>query len=236
MTFAVSLQYEGGVVFGADTLISHGLANQNPAFSHYENKIYQWTGRDHSLLMTGAGDVATIKTIFEALVEDVGREEGPPEEPNSLIGGIKASFKEKLQLYLPNSPQTVTSIILAFSARPWRGLVLRSDDWTLNTAKDVEFCGLGENSLVRFLADSFYYHKMRMNEAIVLAIFLVWAAKKYCPQYCAGETNIEVLEVGGDLDCSYISKEEIERVEDLIKKTGPGNMKALLDEAAQNIK
>ena len=77
--------------------------------------------------------------------------------------------------------------------------MLKTDGLIVSPARPVEVFGIGENSLVRFLIDTLHDpNGQTLEEVSALAAFVVAAAKKYCPQYCGGETTV--------VGCPYLSQ------------------------------
>jgi 20S proteasome alpha/beta subunit len=85
--------------------------------------------------------------------------------------------------------------------------LIKFDGKGLHTAHNVSFLGIGDSSLVRFLADTMYSPEMTTKEALDLGIYIVHKAEQYI-DHCGGP--IDVLTLNESCACTLLSELEVQ--------------------------
>jgi len=71
-----------------------------------------------------------------------------------------------------------------------------------------------------------------LYQLAALAGFVVYAAKRYCPQYCGGQTDIYMLPKRYSWNTLPVSEEKINALEAILAQKPPECLAGLINEAA----
>ncbi len=214
MTIAVGFECNEGFVLGADRLITHGRPNESGSFAHNELKVFKIESVDVSAVVCGSGDAVLLRPIAESFLGKI--------ELNKVNAQIDVSVaKQILEETLNEFSAKINSIpdlslLMAIATYEGSSLFLRSDGLVVYPASSTEVLGIGETSLVRYLIESVYRPDLSLTQVIALTTIVIYVAKKYCPQYCGGLTDIRVLPKQFDL---FNSIEVDVRIVDAIEKS-----------------
>jgi 20S proteasome alpha/beta subunit len=192
VTIAAGFRCNDGIVLCADRLITHGGPNESGSFAHYAPKVFALENESRfGAIACGAGDASLIRPIAESFLTALKNCQQPDEIRMSLcksiLEGVLNDFAEKLA----NIPEV--HLLIAASDNKGKQQFLRCEGLIVHPANNIEILGLGENSAVRYLIDSIYKEDMDISELATLATLVVYVAKKYCPQYCGGQTDVYMI-------------------------------------------
>jgi len=253
MTIAAGFQCTEGFVLCADEQMSHGDASQTGSFANNERKVFGCSGSAFSAAICGAGlDGNFLRPAAERILEGLQSKEreelntSQEEEEADLYAalasgweppswqterlGITARQLEELAQTLGAAPNLL--LLVAIVGTEGRYQFLKTDGLLVHRAKPTpEVVGIGETSLVHYLIDSLYRDDLPLGQMAALAIFVVAAAKRYCPQYCGGPTDVQLLRLK-DHSLHVLSREQIGSVERLFWEGSRKNLRPLLNQAA----
>jgi len=214
MTMAGSLHFKDGVVVFADQLISRGQTNE-ALFASYQCKLrYTEIYGVYSAIMVGSGNDHVISAVIDDTFQNLARnltEHGekyvlPPDTPKIVLEEALNRVYEKI------TPSDGATFILALHVRDAAIRTFRADDKVVHRSKPLDIIGIGENSLMSFISDHLYRDVLDYREAVSLAILLGFEAKRYCPQYCGGLTDVAVLRTTQQ-PIMVVSEKEVGEVE-----------------------
>jgi 20S proteasome alpha/beta subunit len=192
LTIAAGFRCNDGIVLCADRLITHGGPNESGSFSHYEPKVFAIEDySSFSAIACGTGNASLIRPIAESFLTALQNCQQPADIRMSLCKSIMQDTLNDFFGKLAEIPDV--HLLIAASDDKGRQQFLRCEGLIVHDANDIEILGLGENSAVRYLIDSIYRKDMDQSELATLATLIVHVAKKYCPQYCGGETDIHMI-------------------------------------------
>jgi 20S proteasome alpha/beta subunit len=255
MTIAIAMRCEDGCVFCTDTQISHGLSTEYGAFAHFERKIHGTEGHRFAAGLCAAGEASLIKPFAQSLMNRLQRRkdsdererEQNPEYEKDLIdsylqgwtweGSNEAAVNAELEglaTRIGRNPELAT--VIGFADVDNRLQLIKTDGLVTCAAGPLEILGIGEMSLVHYLTDSMYRPRMSMQHGAALAIFVVAVAKKYCPQYCSGSTDVSLLCTDrAKPRWGRMSPSTVTELEEFFWKSGCTHLRKLLDEAAEKL-
>lgn len=228
MTMAAAFECQDGYVLCADRLMTHGKHTEFGSFAHYEKKVFVLNDIDFAIAMCGSGDTLIMRAVANSVIGKLKDENNRP----TLVSAFEETLSEttaKLGL-APDTSFILTSVTESGEAQS-----LRADGLLVQRSSEVEILGIGETSLVRYLIDSAYTFDMSLNELSALAAFIVYAAKKYCPQYCNGQTDVCVLPRKFMWDKIPMSEEKINELESFFAAKMPEQIKKIVQEAADKL-
>jgi len=251
LTIAVALRCSEGFVLCADTQMSHGTPEEYGSFAHYDRKVFGTQGRNFAAGLCAAGDGVLIKPFATAFLgrlqrreddEDRERETNPNYEQEladdyargsrTWAGDNLAALRGELEdtkARIDHAPDL--TMIVGVVGGSGHFQLLRAEGLMVCPAGPVEILGIGETSLVRFLTDSLYREDLTMRQAVALGVFVVAAAKKYCPQYCGWDAHAHKLLVNGHR-WEAVKSETVGWIEEMFDTEGPTHLRKLLDRAA----
>lgn len=232
MTMAASVRFADGVLVCADRMMTKGQTSE-AMFASYQRKLEHIEGKAFDAIMVGSGDDDVIRAVIDETTNLLPRAQQRYETEYFLPSEeIKRQFDVALsEVYEKASPSQGANLILAVHTIDKQIRTFRSEGKIASAAKPLEIMGIGENSLISFLRDSLYAETMSYEEAVGFAALIVFAAKKYCPQYVGGETDIMALRVGSQ-SILEPKKEKISAIEELFKEQMFGQFVELLAKAA----
>ncbi|MFZ0821690.1 MAG: hypothetical protein WAM91_16615 [Candidatus Acidiferrales bacterium] len=234
MTIAIAFQCKDGFVFASDRQMSHGRATDFGGFSHYEAKTFGIESESFSAVVCGSGNHGDlIRPFAETVFANLGEAENLSLEHTRTI--MDATLGD---LAHRNNAAPDASFLLAV-VRGGEQQFLRSDGLVIRTAGPVEILGIGDTSLVRYLTDSIYSPDLGSLYAVCFAAYAVYAAKKYCPQYCGGATDVHVLTGGGKESAgmywtgwNVVKPDEVTALEDLFARRAKEHLLGVIEEAS----
>jgi 20S proteasome alpha/beta subunit len=192
LTIAAGFRCNEGIVLCADRLITHGGPNDADSFAHYETKVFAIENHSNfSAIACGAGNASLIRPIAESFLAELKNCLQPPELRMSLCKSILEGVLNDFSSKLADIPKV--QLLIAANDEKGQQQFLLSDGLIVHPANDIEIWGIGETSAVRYLIDSIYKKDMDLSELATLAALVVYVAKKYCPQYCGGDTDVYMI-------------------------------------------
>ena len=109
--------------------------------------------------------------------------------------------------------------------------LFRTYDLIVDEAQPFEVIGIGEESLVSYIKDRLFRPSLSLQEAASLAVYIIQAGKEYCPQWCGGPTDIEILKPEYPLRI-VLTQRKIEELEEAFNAGGKLHLRSLLGEVA----
>jgi hypothetical protein len=233
VTIAVGLQYGPGAILGADRLVSHGDASYAQAFSHYERKIDGFlTSEKSSVVMVGAGDFPMLRSAFENVSRLLNPEPAREEDRPTLRDALEAELDKMFSKPLASSSMGLDMLVAETEFEQTTRL-LKCSGPIVTDAAPFECVGVGDTSLIRYLADGVFHQLDASREsAMVLAIYMIQMAKRYIPQYCGGETD--VWDVSGGF-WREIPASRIQMIEQLLGSAPLYTLKPFLEKLASSL-
>jgi hypothetical protein len=154
-----------------------------------------------------------------------------------------SDLRQGLEEYLRNKLEGISnpnlSLLMAFMRDDGDYHMLVSSDTAARVASvEPEIIGIGDRSLVRYLTDSLYHPNLTLKQGIALAAYLIWAAKKCCPEYCGGPTDVWVLmkpQQSPTAICKVVSESDIRSVEAIVEQQGKEHLTSVLDSASEAV-
>lgn len=229
LTIAAGFRCKNGVVLCADRLITHGGPDEPGSFASYETKVFAVENFfSFSAIACGAGDASLIRPIAESFLSALRNCQQPPELRMSLAKSILEDTLNDFAAKIASIPDV--QLLIAANDDKGNQQFLRCQGLVVHPANDTEVLGIGENSLVRYLIDSVYREDMDLNELVSLAVLIVQVAKKYCPQYCGGDTDVYALSKSYEfLDATPIVRAEINRLEKRLLEELPKQIRTTIE-------
>jgi hypothetical protein len=232
LTIAAGFECKEGFVLCADRLMSHGTAHELGSFSHYEKKVFELSYTGVAIAICGCGPT----TLLKAVAETVLAKNAVLKDADGLVdlNGTRQILEEALQdiaSKLSAVPEQL-SLLLAATTVDGKQQFLRSDGLVVQSASPHAVLGIGETSLIRYLIDSVYKPDLDLYQLAALAGFVVYAAKRYCPQYCGGQTDIYMLPKEILWETVPVSEKKINALEAILAQKPPECLAHLINEAA----
>jgi 20S proteasome alpha/beta subunit len=227
VTIAASIRFKNGVVLCADSLMTHGRANESGSFAHYEHKVFAENGRYFAAGVTGAGTTFELRTLADSLLKKARQEESEDASTLPDMASILDGELENLAAKLGFPPEL--ELLVAEIVPPSKVRVFRTQGVVVREAGPVEVLGIGETSLISYLKDTLYTREFTEKQACALGVFFVYAGKTYCPQYCGGPTRVCVLQTEYPL-YKWLSTQEIAGMESVLRNKARAHLKDLLAE------
>ncbi len=227
MTIAAAFQCVDGYVLCADTLMSHGTAGEVGSFASYKQKAFcTFEDDERKAAVCGAGDSFLLHSFAEKLFSDLRKKKNE---------SVEDVIEQTLQDFANKIGTTPNLQLLIASMESGAGL-FKTDGLLVTPAGPVEVFGLGENSLVQFLIDNLHNANSNgMAETVVLATFIAAAAKRYCPQYCGGKTDVITFSMWKN-EPLLVEARIVEEIEQLFFEGGKQRFKDLMQTATKLVK
>jgi 20S proteasome alpha/beta subunit len=234
MTLSLAVKYPHGIVLATDSLITVGTAAEVGSFSYHENKIYWTDGRYFSASLAGAtNDTEALESFAHVFLKKL---EAAESEDAEILPNVESTLQSELQrFYADTGVPPPFTLLVSYTAPPSQISLFKSSGLSVRSAKGIEITGLGDISLLRYLSDSLYRPDLPLNEAIALAVLIVSTAKRYCSQYCGGQTNLEILTTEYPLR-KWPSQREISNLENFFQTNGERYLRSLLAKAAETLR
>jgi len=210
LTIAASFQIADGIVFCADRMMSYEQS------AYYELKLFNARGSNFSAVAVAASDdMITAKSVIRGFFDGV-----VGGHTNFHAENLQNALEGCLKVKLESVQDPNMFLIMAFMRDEGDYYVLSSHNTSVNQASPCEIVGIGDVSLVRYITDSLYRVGLTLKQGVALAAYVIWAAKKYCPMYCGGDTDIWVLSKSTPQSSALwriIPQAAIRRAEELIE-------------------
>lgn len=235
VTIAVAVQCPKGVVLGADSLMSHGTAADIGSFAHYETKVHSTNGNYFAAALTGAASDAEQLRSFAGYFLPALR--AAETEDAESIPNVKQILESELNNFatLVNAAPEISLLVAGITSPFYQPELFRTTGLVVRSAGPVEVVGIGETSLIQYAIDSIYQPDMSLRQAQVLTAFLVYAGKRFCPQYCGGKTDIHFLKREYPLwDC--LTEWEITTLEKFFRNNEKRTLRQFVDQAIDLLK
>jgi 20S proteasome alpha/beta subunit len=230
MTLALAMKLNDGLVFGADSLMTHGTASEAGSFAHYEMKNRGYDGRYFSASIVGAGDAVQYRSLALAVMLN-------HRDAESEDAEILPNTKEILEAQLSDLASKIGAIpsiiTLVGCVKPYGSQIelLKTHNLVVENAEPFEVIGIGEESLVNYLKDRVFRRNMSLQEAAVLAVHILQVGKEYCPQYCGGPSDVEILKLEYPLRVVLTAK-KIAELELRLREGAKRHLQSLIVEGA----
>lgn len=255
LTIAAGFQCQEGFVLCADQQMSHGDASQAGSFANNDAKVFGCTGREFSAAICGAGiDGSYLRPAAERILRGLlsrEREEldiSPEQEeelerayasgwqpPNWQLQQSQVVAEQLQELAQTLGVAANLLLLVAIVGTNGRFQFLKTDGLLVHHPKPTaEVLGIGETSLVYYLIDSLYRPDLTLKQMAALAVFVVAVGKKYCPQYCGGPTNVQILSLENH-SLTALSAGRIASLEQVFWEDSPRSLHRVLNRAASLI-
>jgi 20S proteasome alpha/beta subunit len=196
MTVVVGLRCESGIVLCADQQVS-----APGAFKYNECKINTETISDESVIFAYSGLPSLAREAREKITKKL---EGVRVSYDSVYRASDEVLTDMGRLYAQMELQMLIGTAVLFE----ESTLLKFDGKGLHVADDYNFLGVGDSSLLRFLAEAMYSKQMNNTDAVNLAIYLVRKAEKYIDG-CGGPIDAAILHWGDEI-CEMLSNAEVQ--------------------------
>lgn len=231
MAIGVAIKCNDGLVLGADTLIAHGRPSETGSPVQYETKTHGTDGKYFSASMVGTGDSYHYRSLALSVMQKLNAGESEDAERLPDTRSILEIALTELASGINSMPDIVTLVGSVKHLHKQIDL-FKTHDLIVDMALPIEVIGIGKESLVSYLKERLYRPNLSLRKAVALAAYIILVAKEYCPQYCGGPTDIEILKTEYPLRVSP-SRQKIEQLEEAFAIGGKRRLRALLEEASQ---
>lgn len=194
VTIGIGLNCTEGLVFGSDSQITRPGLNK-----FYDTKLFSDVKDSRTLVLVGADDLTLAKEVWDKLLEYP--TESHPETTHIAFETIlneMGRLNNDLPLQLLLGVATADSIGLYGFTR--RGI---------NRILNYEVLGMGDSSLVRYLADSLHDPFGTLRESVIAAGYILKKAEHHVDGI-SGPMNLVVLRYGPSL--SVLDSPVVERI------------------------
>lgn len=214
MTIVVGFRCSDGIVLGADRQIT-----ATGAFKYHEPKYRIENFDTFTAVFAYAGLPGMAQEIHDKIsagLVGIGPDRAGVESVRQVTENV---LSEMGRLY------TDLQVQMLIGVTSWQGGtdLLKFDGKAVHVARDFEYLGFGDSSLIRFLADSLYTKHLTVSTGMDLAIYLVKKAEDYIDG-CGGPIDVISLEPV-DRSCKRLAQHYIQ---DRLRKM-EGQEKLLLD-------
>ncbi|MFZ0418258.1 MAG: hypothetical protein WAM04_09125 [Candidatus Sulfotelmatobacter sp.] len=187
MTIGIGFLCEDGIVLCSDTQITYPANHK-----YYETKLYRHSGAGWEAAFIYAGNPNLMKSFygkFGAAMRLV-----PPPWSCAKIHGVIETLLNEMDVV--DSDPDGLQMLCAICVAPDFAF-LKTERKIVSLASGMEYIGLGDSSLLRYLAPLLVQTRAHIaSQAMMLGNFLVQQAKRYVDG-CGGETNGLVLKSDG---------------------------------------
>jgi 20S proteasome alpha/beta subunit len=197
MTVVVGFRCSGGIVIGADRQVTAAGSHK-----YEEQKIFNVEGLGDSIVFAYSGLPSLAKEARDKILSKCSNDISG----NTVYEAADTVLTEMGRLYTDLNLQMLIGIA-TYKESPD---LIKFDGKGLQYADDYNFLGIGESSLLRFLAEKMYSSDMNMYDAANLAIYFVQKAKDYIDG-CGGPTDIAMLTEKSGL-CETLSQVAIQNI------------------------
>lgn len=232
VTIGVAVMCKEGIVLGADRLMTHDAMPGQGAFAHYTTKTHGADGKYFATSMAGAGNAFVIEFFASSFTKKLLDSETEDGASIPDVGKILKEELENVKDAVEGEPDI--SLLVGTVKPPYQMQMFRCEGGLVRPCKGLEIIGIGEMSLVQYLKDTLYKPDLSLKQAAALATWLIYAAKVYCPQFCGGRTDIEMLTTEYPLR-RPLSMTEVRAMENFFSTQSPLQMHSTLNQAATKI-
>jgi 20S proteasome alpha/beta subunit len=189
MTIVVGFRCANGIVLGADRQISVPGAHK-----YHERKIRVERGDGWNILFGYAG------------LPGVAREAKLHEQNEPSIENLKKAVDSVVtDMSLGRQyGDSQLELLIGWTAVFEKPELLKFDGKGLHTADDFNVLGVGESSLIRFLADNLFQSRLNVEFGATVAAYLIYKAGQYV-DHCGGPIDVITMT---DFDEDYTSLSE----------------------------
>lgn len=196
MTIVAGFRCTDGIVLCADQQVSSVGFHK-----YFETKIAARDGLIEAIAFAYAGLPSLAREAREKIMKVLDNRELSNEVVYEAADEVLTNMGRQ---YAEVELQLLIGVVTVSGDGP---AIIKFDGKGLHTADDLSFLGVGDSSLVHFLADALYSDKMTTKEAADLGIYIVHKAEQYV-DHCGGP--IDVLLVNESCSCSLLSEMEIQ--------------------------
>lgn len=194
MTMAAGFKYADGIMFCADSQITHGetlkTAGAKIAFNSKAS--------DYSLVTTGAGHMGFLEWFFERIDASLAASDKSVTKAKQIIErALDELYKNHVSPYAKRhgTPDGEISMLIGFVGVEEGVSFWRTDSTALIEGTEVECVGSGSLAGM-FFASKTYRDGVVYREALTIAANLLRQVKRFDP-YVGGETSVMVLQNDG---------------------------------------
>jgi 20S proteasome alpha/beta subunit len=207
MTIVLGFKCEGGIVLCADQQIS-----APDAFKYHERKITAVESGVCKVIFGYSGLPSLAREAQEKITK------GLHDAGTRINGELVHSITDDV---LTNMGRHYTDIQLQLLIATCVWLeqpeLLKFDGKGLHKADDFNYLGIGDSSLIRYLAKTHYSETLDIDAGLNLGIYLVRKAEQHI-DHCGGPIDITYL-ADWDDSCTFMPEEEVEkRVKEMEKQ------------------
>ena len=213
--------------------MAHDASDNYASVPHYEKRVFSWWRWTQGAALCGVGNNgALIRPFADSFFGKLERlAEG------DLVEGAYDAFEATLSEFRTKMGNIPSFSILMAAATRGRSLFLKSAGLIISTAQPVEIMGIEEVSLVKYLIDSVFGPNLDLRQMAALAVLAVYAAKKYCPRYCGGQTDVCVLPKDYTLANEIpLDESQVNELEALLAARTAEQLRDLIEKAAGMMK
>ena len=196
MTIAAGFHCREGAVICADSEMTHA-----DALKYNEEKIRFCYNDDVNMVLTGAGDDDFIRMAFNRVTDRITSRVKPINEftqVEKILEEVVVGIYKKNIGALPPTQQfdTGLSLLAAITIKgAQKPKIIKVSDTALTYVYGFDCIGTG-GALAKYVYKGLHEPTMSLNQAITLASYVVYAAKKNVPK-CGGYTSIALAQQTG---------------------------------------
>ncbi len=196
MTAVVGFRCETGIVLGADRQVS-----APGAFKYFEKKIDVIERPSGEKIMVGYSGLSSLaREAREKLIARLDETQAALEEDDNNPGKI---VQEAADFVLTGMGRLYggleLELLIGTSSIFSKPAFLEFDGKGIHNADDFSFLGVGDSSLLRYLAAVLFSPKMTIPEVSNLAIYLIGQAISFI-DHCGGSIDLYSMNYGGDYE------------------------------------
>jgi hypothetical protein len=193
VTIGVGFKCGDGIVIGSDSQITFENSHK-----YFENKIYDVRTPNWTAVFTFSDDADLMRVFWGKFLKYM--EEPEHACPSSSLE-LMASVESTLGLL---ESADALSMIGALVVPNKDFLMVASSGRNIWVARDYEYTGIGESSLLRYLArflchESAPAYVYTCSQARLLTMYLIYCAKNYV-NGCGGPINLRIVHPTGSVD------------------------------------
>jgi hypothetical protein len=206
MTIGVGFRCVDAIVIASDTQVTFGGSHK-----YYEEKIFEFVGPNYSWsAIFNYGGLPDLMRRFAGEFGDA-THQIQITSISDLTNVIKTVFVDRIFPSVAGFDSEKLSMIGGLCVNGQLSMIKTRGE-NLLPARDYEYVGIGDSSLIRFLSRILCdanHQDFRSEQAALLATYLVYQAKKWVDD-CGGETNLRILWPHGHRDLRDGMTKELE--------------------------
>jgi 20S proteasome alpha/beta subunit len=186
MTIALGIQCRGGVVLCADSQVT-----KEGGLKFNEGKIFDLHSDNERILLCYAGSPDIMKVIKERIMKEI---------PASLTSSQSREAIEIIlkDTYRRHGTKRQVEMLCAIYRHDEGVKLFRVAGSVVRPADKAECLGVGDSSVLRFLADTFLRDDITLSQGLTLGCYMVAKAKMYIDG-CGGPTQAVFLNHKGKM-------------------------------------